>query len=155
MAQGVIDPDRFVAAHERRGVQLAAEHGMDLPPLDPKFGPTNLPSEFRSMLRWPIDKPIHLTRDNAGIYINLLWPLGLSNQLPSNENSPVNGEYRTKLASTSGWTLGRNGPDYFNSLKIVELTADQEALAVGVADNVFRPCCNNSTFFQDCNHGSA
>ncbi len=24
-----------------------------------------------------------------------------------------------------------------------------------VAKNAFRPCCDNSAFFQDCNHGSA
>ncbi|MBI4292019.1 MAG: hypothetical protein HY661_11115 [Betaproteobacteria bacterium] len=24
-----------------------------------------------------------------------------------------------------------------------------------IAQHSFRPCCNNSTFFQDCNHGSA
>ena len=24
-----------------------------------------------------------------------------------------------------------------------------------IAQNAYRPCCNNSTFYQDCNHGSA
>ncbi|MBI2009610.1 MAG: hypothetical protein HYS86_00385 [Candidatus Chisholmbacteria bacterium] len=24
-----------------------------------------------------------------------------------------------------------------------------------IAQNTYRPCCNNSTFYQDCNHGSA
>lgn len=26
---------------------------------------------------------------------------------------------------------------------------------LSIAQNTYRPCCNNSTFFQDCNHGSA
>ena len=26
---------------------------------------------------------------------------------------------------------------------------------LSIAKSVFRPCCDNSTFFQDCNHGSA
>lgn len=38
---------------------------------------------------------------------------------------------------------------------IVELTDEQEALVTKIAQNTYRPCCNNSTFFQDCNHGSA
>ena len=37
---------------------------------------------------------------------------------------------------------------------------DPAAAAVGVlvwriASRTYRPCCDNSTFFQDCNHGSA
>jgi hypothetical protein len=35
------------------------------------------------------------------------------------------------------------------------LTKEQEDLVYRVAQNTFRPCCDNSTFAQDCNHGSA
>ena len=31
----------------------------------------------------------------------------------------------------------------------------QELLAYQVATTTYRPCCDNPTFFQDCNHGSA
>ncbi|MBI4128084.1 MAG: hypothetical protein HY459_03365 [Parcubacteria group bacterium] len=48
-----------------------------------------------------------------------------------------------------------NGGAYFNKFKIVELTPEQEALVTKIAQNAYRPCCNNSTFYQDCNHGSA
>ena len=48
-----------------------------------------------------------------------------------------------------------DGAIYFNAWPIVPLDAQQEALVTRVAQHTFRPCCNNSTFFQDCNHGSA
>ncbi len=61
------------------------------------------------------------------------------------------------FASTGGWNIGKeeNGGAYFNKFKIVELTPEQEALVMKIAENSYRPCCDNSTFFQDCNHGSA
>ena len=81
------------------------------------------------MLRWPAVTPIRLTRDNAGLYLNLLWPLGLANRMALNDESPVLGGYLTRFASTAGWTLGResNGSVYFNKFPIIELTAPQES----------------------------
>lgn len=35
------------------------------------------------------------------------------------------------------------------------MTAHQQAMVLAVARATYRPCCNNSTLFQDCNHGSA
>ncbi|MDO8460910.1 MAG: hypothetical protein Q7S38_00545, partial [bacterium] len=48
-----------------------------------------------------------------------------------------------------------NGGAYFNKFGIVNLSNEQEALVTEIAKNTYRPCCDNSTFFQDCNHGSA
>ena len=43
-----------------------------------------------------------------------------------------------------------------NRHRIVALSPEQEALAAAVAETVFQQaCCNNSTLYQDCNHGSA
>ncbi len=136
VAEGVIDPERFASVYESRG---------------------GLPVELRYTLIWPSLLPIHLTAENAGYYVNLLWPLGLANYMSTNQTSPVNGDSLFNLASTGGWTLGKeeNGGAYFNRSRIVELTPEQEALVTRVAKNTYRPCCNNSTFFQDCNHGSA
>lgn len=133
---GVIDKDKFQAIYEARG---------------------GLPPEFKDVLTKSSDKPILLTAENANFYVNLLWPVGLSNYMSSNKESPVNGKNLFGFASTGGWNLGKekNGGAYFNKLKIVELTPEQEALATKVAQNTYRPCCGNSTFFQDCNHGSA
>jgi len=113
--------------------------------------------ELKILLDQPSRQPIRLTPQNARLYVNLLWPLGLANQMDSNSSSPVNGPSLMNFASTGGWTLGReaNGGTYFNKFPIVELTPSQEAMVTRMAQGIFRPCCNNSTFFQDCNHGSA
>lgn len=133
---GVIDPVKFAAVYEQRG---------------------GLPPDLAGVLESPSETPIALTEANANIYLNLLWPLGLSNTMVANEKSPINGENLHNFAATGGWTLAKEGRggDYFNKIAAVPLTPEQEAMVVSIAENVFRPCCGNSTFFQDCNHGSA
>ena len=115
------------------------------------------PEELKDILIVPSHKPILLTAKNSRLYVNLLWPLGLANRMATNDASPLNGTSRFRYASTGGWTLGReaNGGPYFNRFPIVQLTPQQEGLVTRVAQHSFRPCCDNSTFFQDCNHGSA
>lgn len=134
--KGVIDRNKFKAIYKERG---------------------GMPGELKNMLTQQSDKPILLTRENANIYVNLLWPLGLANYMSTNKESPVNGKSLFNFASTGGWNIGKeeNGGAYFNKFRIVELTLEQETLVTKVAKNTYRPCCNNSTFFQDCNHGSA
>lgn len=142
VSHGVIEPQKLEAIYEDSG---------------------GLPDEMRAVLNGPSHKLILLTRANANYYVNLLWPLGLANSMSSNERSPINkltpvkGASLFDFASTAGWTLGKeaNGGKYFNKFKIVELTPEQEALVMTIATNAYRPCCDNSTFFQDCNHGSA
>lgn len=133
---GVIDRDKFAALQARRG-------GVD--------------GDLSDLLGKPSPRPIMLTTRNAGLHVNLLWPIGLANRMVANRASPINGEMRDRYAATGGWTLGRqaSGGTYFNSVSVVELSASQETLVVRLAHNSFRPCCDNSTFFQDCNHGSA
>lgn len=133
---GVIDQSKFEAIYQQRG---------------------GLPDVLKEVLNQPSYQPILLTQDNANIYVNLLWSLGLSNYMSTNKESPVNGQSLFNFASTGGWNIGKeeNGGAYFNKFRIVGLTKDQEALVTKIAQNTYRPCCNNSTFFQDCNHGSA
>ncbi|MBI3443002.1 MAG: hypothetical protein HY007_04505 [Candidatus Sungbacteria bacterium] len=133
---GVIEHDKFLAIYQDRG---------------------GLPTELKNVLDKQSSKPILLTRQNANYYVNLLWPLGLANYMSSNKESPINGKSLFNFASTGGWDLGKeeNGGAYFNKFKIVELMPEQEALVTKIAQNAYRPCCNNSTFYQDCNHGSA
>ena len=116
-----------------------------------------MPQELSRVLDEPSSKPIRLTRENAVHYVNLLWPVGLSNRMTANMKSPVAGPDLPNFASTAGWTLGKQpeGSVYFNKFPIIEMNPETEALAVRVAKATYRPCCNNSTFFQDCNHGSA
>ncbi len=133
---GVIHPGKFAAAHARG---RAASREVD------------------ELLRHHSFAPIMITRENAALYVNALWPLGLANRMAINDASPLNGSGRSGFASTGGWTLGMQvqGGAYFNRFPIVTLSAQQEALVARVARHSYRPCCNNSTFFQDCNHGSA
>ena len=116
-----------------------------------------LPGELSAVLKKPSNSPIRLTRKNANHYVNLLWAAGLSNQLEANKESPIAGPDLPNFASTGGWNLGKapEGSIYFNKFPIVALNTQSEALAVRVAKATYRPCCNNSTFYQDCNHGSA
>lgn len=134
--RGVIDRGKFEAIYRSRG---------------------GLPKELKSVLNEPSARPILITRENARYYVTLLWPLGLANYMSANRKSPINGKTLFRYASTAGWTLGGepNGGAYFNRFRIVELTAEQEALVEKIARHSYRPCCDNSTFYQDCNHGSA
>jgi hypothetical protein len=133
---GAIDRGKFLALYENSDVYQ---------------------KDFSQVLDQPANETIVLTVANAAYYVNLLWPLGLSNYLKANFTSPINGDSLFRFASTGGWTLGeaKNGGTYFNKLPIVDLTASEEARVVRIARSTYRPCCNNSTFFQDCNHGSA
>jgi len=134
--EGVLDPRKFEAVYAQRG---------------------GIPAGLKEVLDRPSRQPILLTRETANVHVTLLWPLGLANRMAANSESPLNGPGRDRFASTAGWRLGTraNGGVYFNKFPIVELTAAQEALVTRVARGTFRPCCDNSTFFQDCNHGSA
>ena len=132
---GAIDREKFLKAHERRG----PVPDWVLQALD------GLPQE------------LILSVETAPYHLNLLWPFGLATRAAFNEDSPMRGDDLANFASTGGWTLGRedNGAFYFNAVETLTLTPDQTDMVRRLAENVFRPCCGNSAFFQDCNHGSA
>jgi hypothetical protein len=134
--EGVIDPQKLEALYAQRG---------------------GIPAEFKEAMAGASQRPIVINRENAGLYVNLLWPIGLANRLAANDESPIKGKGLYRYASTGGWNLGSeaNGGAYFNKFPIVKLNAAQERLVLAVARHSFRPCCDNSTFYQDCNHGSA
>ena len=134
--RGVLDRDKFLALRRQAGKTT---------------------DEFDDLLSEPSERPILLTRQNAGDYVNLLWPVGLANHIEGNADSPLFTVRLPTFASTAGWTLGKKeeGSPYFNGFPIVRMTTTEEALAIQVAKSIFRPCCDNSTFYQDCNHGSA
>jgi hypothetical protein len=103
------------------------------------------------------DDSIVFSRETARHLLILLWALGLANKAAFNAKSPIATVSIPGFASTGGWSLGRqdNGYVYFNSVEAVSLTERQQDLVLQVATRTYRPCCDNSTFFQDCNHGSA
>lgn len=133
---GAIDPEKFTALYAARG---------------------GLPDWVRQLFETSSSEPIVISAATAPYLLNLLWPLGLATKAQFNAHSPLNGRDLPTFASTGGWPLGRarTGVPYFNNVKTLALSEEQEAHVLAVARSTFRPCCNNSAFFQDCNHGSA
>jgi hypothetical protein len=136
VADGIIDLEKMEALYKERG---------------------GLPAELKQVLTQASDTPLMVTRDNANWLVNILWPLGLANRMAINQRSPIAGRDLASFASTGGWQLGKkkNGASYFNRYRLVALTSEQERRVWRIARSTYRPCCDNSTFFQDCNHGSA
>ena len=100
-----------------------------------------------------------INQDNAPVLLNLLWAFGLANENPVLSEGPMSdpqyGGFEG-FASTGGWTLSRGSiGDHYNQHKLVSLTDGQQALVERVSKGIYRPCCGNSTYFPDCNHGMA
>ncbi|MDO8564639.1 MAG: hypothetical protein Q7R88_01450 [bacterium] len=117
------------------------------------------------------DEEITVTEENAGILLNLLWAAGLGNKsriLEQGEMMDPRYGGAHQFASTGGWTIARSNPET-DSLGIAQgspmehysrhpfalLTPEQEHMVDDVSRNMFRPCCDNSVHFPDCNHGMA
>lgn len=136
--KGVIDREQFIALYQDR---LG-------------LGPNEL-----KMLDDGGNGKIVMTSDNAGVILNLLWALGLGNKNPVLDNGPMTDERyggAGKFASTGGWSLSRGDVmNHYSKHAFIKLTKKQQATVESVSQNIFRPCCNNPTYFPDCNHGMA
>ena len=131
---GAIDKQKFLDLYKERG---------------------GLQEEFAKLLDGASDDQITVTADNSGIILNLLWPLGIANKTKLLADGPMSKD-AANYASTGGWTLGReDGGKLFNRFPIFSLTVKEEALVTEIAQGIYRPCCGNSTYFPDCNHGAA
>ena len=91
--------------------------------------------------------------------LNLLWAYGLANKNQVLESGPImDPRYGgpTNMASVGGWTVTTGSVmEHYNKHTLATLTSDQQALVEKIAKGIYRPCCNNSTHFPDCNHGMA
>ncbi len=100
-----------------------------------------------------------ITRTNAPVALNFLWAFGLGNKNKILEEGPMmDPQYKGagNFASTGGWTLAQGVPmNHYSKHQFITLTAPQQALVERVSKNIYRPCCGNSTYFPDCNHGMA
>lgn len=138
VSDGVIDKDKFQALYAERG---------------------GLKPEEKALLEKAQEGKLVVTAENAPLILNLLWPLGIANRTAVLGEGPIGTEYKDNVgqfASTGGWTLGKeDGGKLFNRFDLVKLTPDQEATVKELASNIYRPCCGNSTYFPDCNHGAA
>ncbi len=135
---GAIDADKFKALYEQRGT---------------------FTNEEKNLLTGQNDDKLKITPENAGYLLNLFWALGLTQNNPIlMQGEMMNIKYGgpQRFASTAGWTIARGDPmDHYNKHAFFSLTPEQQALVENVAENIYRPCCGNSTNFPDCNHGMA
>ena len=138
--EGVIDSKKFEALYAGRG----------------RYGQT-----IQKLLLDTSNGRIVITPDNADLWLNLFWALGLSNKSAILEKGPMTDpRYGARgaggFASTGGWTLSRGGAmEHYSRHAFLVLTPEEEALVERVSRNIYRPCCNNPTYFPDCNHGMA
>ncbi len=135
---GVIDGEKFESLYAKRG---------------------GLSDEDKKLLYGDGNGNIKITSENAGVILNLAWAFGLSNKNPILEEGPMtDSRYGGAggFASTGGWSLSKGKTmDYYSKYQFVILTKEQQELVEKVSKNIYRPCCDNSTYFPDCNHGMA
>lgn len=133
---GVIDAQKFEALYAGRG---------------------GMTEEMKSLLSGSNNGRLKLTPENSGYVLNLLWALGLSQQSEILTKGPIMNTPSVRpeqFASTGGWTLASGDTmSHFAKHNFLNLTASQQKLVENVAKNIYRPCCGNSTYFPDCNHG--
>ncbi|MCL4200251.1 rhodanese-like domain-containing protein [Patescibacteria group bacterium] len=102
---------------------------------------------------------IMINATNSRFVVDMLWALGLAQKSIVYTDGPLGKEYLNEqgnFASTGGWTLARgDATEYLNTLDLIPLTPEQHVKVGEIAKNVYRPCCGNSTWFPDCNHGMA
>jgi hypothetical protein len=136
---GVLDLDKFKAVFEKSSAPLTDE-------------------QFTILTRGS-NKKIKIDRENSYFLLDFFWAVGLANKskiLTDGEMMKYGNGQAGNFASTGGWSLASGDPmNYYAKGNFIPLTAGQEDLVDRVASNIYRPCCNNSTAFPDCNHGMA
>lgn len=135
---GVIDQIKFEKMYDKRG---------------------GLSNEEKKLLEGFDNGNLKITRKNSGFVLNLLWALGLGNKNEILEKGPMSDKKyggAGNFASTGGWTLAQGSAmNHYSKYQFIVLTSEQQALVEKVSKGIFRPCCGNSTYFPDCNHGMA
>ena len=118
-----------------------------------------LSPEEIAILRDGSDKEIVINAKNAHFLLNFFWAVGLANKNSILTEGPMvaysNGQIEG-FASTGGWGLATKPvTEIYASMDFILLTSEQQKLVQEVAEQIYRPCCNNHTAFPDCNHGMA
>ncbi|MEK9154820.1 MAG: hypothetical protein AAB596_02020 [Patescibacteria group bacterium] len=138
VSAGVIDGEKFEKLYANRG-------GLD--------------NETRNLLYNENNSNLKITSENSGMILNLLWAAGLATKNDILDAGPMaDSQYggAGNFASTGGWTLAKgDAMDHYSQHSFIVLTPEQQKLVEQVSKNIYRPCCNNSTHFPDCNHGMA
>ena len=118
-----------------------------------------LTDEQRKILEEGGDNPIKIDGTSGQFVVDMLWAIGLAQKSIVYDEGPLGKEYKNEqgnFASTGGWTLAKgDAVKYLNKFDLIPLTDEQQVRVGEIAKNVYRPCCGNSTWFPDCNHGMA
>jgi len=143
---GVIDTEKLEAIYKTRG---------------------GLSAEMQKLLYGESNGNLRITPENASELLNLFWALGLGTKNEILEKGPMMtysgaaspAEALAKagnFASTGGWILAKgDAMDHYSRHLFIVLTPEQQRLVERVSQNIYRPCCGNSVYFPDCNHGMA
>lgn len=135
---GVVDSAKFESLYSSRG---------------------GLSQETQKLLYEEDNGKLKITSENSGEILNFLWALGLGNKNDVLDFGPMKDPRYGGVggfASVGGWILADgDAMNHYSRHPLIMLTRDQQAMVERVAKNVYRPCCRNSTYFPDCNHGMA
>ncbi|MBP7846002.1 MAG: hypothetical protein KA007_01045 [Candidatus Pacebacteria bacterium] len=138
VSSGAIDANKFRSIYEGRG---------------------GFTQEYEELLSGNSKNQLKITKENSGYLLNLLWALGLANKNPILDfGEVVDPKYggAENFASTGGWVIAQGNPmNHYSKHSFLELTTEQQGLVDKISKGIYRPCCNNSTHFPDCNHGMA
>lgn len=163
MAQQVNPPEGYALPVKLGdlGRQLVAAGAIDYQNFVKVYADAGQPltDDQMAILTKSSSQPIVIKPDNAYFLLNFFWAVGLTNQNTILTKGPMMKEGKENIgnfASTGGWTIGRKSPiELYASTRLFTLDDEQQRRLEEVAQNVFRPCCNNPTHFPDCNHGMA
>src|SRR3989344_4918222 len=135
---GVINADKFESVYKDRG-------GLD--------------EESQRLLYGSENGNIKITKEKSGGLLNLFWGGGVGNKNIILEKGPMSDKKyggAERFASTGGWTLADGGVmDHYSRHEFFSLTPEQQQLVEETSWNIYRSCCDNPTYFPDCNHGMA
>ena len=142
------------------GAKMASVGVIDKVKLEELYaGRGGLNGEERKLLEDIDNGYLKITPENSGFVLNLLWALGLGNKNEILDNGPMTDKKyggAGGFASTGGWTLADgDSMNHYSKHRFIVLTPEQQSLVERVSKGIYRPCCGNSTYFPDCNHGMA
>lgn len=160
LKQKVVPTKGFVLPVKWRdlGKQLVESGAIDSKKLESIYATRgDLSEKDKLLIMATNDDNLSIDMENSGILLNLLWALGLANKNSILEDGPMAKEGDTgNFASTGGWNIAENNAmDHYSKHELIKLTAEQQKLVEEVSKGIYRPCCDNSTYFPDCNHGMA
>ncbi len=139
LTEGAIDLDRFAQVYRQSGQPLTEDQ--------------------QAILKEGSAGNVFINSQNAYFLLNFFWAVGLVSANPVLTEGEMVAQGKDQIgnfASTGGWTLGdRSAIELYASAALIPLTQVQQSRLETVAAAVYRPCCNNSTHFPDCNHGMA